>query len=80
MHHAAEAVDVSPASLVVVGIGVGFIALSNVIVKAIPPGHPLPANALGMAIGASLLLALDLLTGEPVGQPGAQSRRARIGS
>jgi drug/metabolite transporter (DMT)-like permease len=62
-------VDVPPASLVAVGIGVGFIALSGIIVKAIPPGHPLAANAVGMAIGASLLFVLAVVTGEPLVVP-----------
>jgi drug/metabolite transporter (DMT)-like permease len=53
------------ASLVAVGIGVCCIALGNVIVKQIPPGHPVAANAFGMAIGATVLLALALVAGEP---------------
>jgi drug/metabolite transporter (DMT)-like permease len=53
------------ASLVSILIGVSFIALSNVVVKQIPPGHPVAANALGMAIGAAVLLALALLAEEP---------------
>jgi phosphoribosylcarboxyaminoimidazole (NCAIR) mutase len=36
-----------------------------VTVKEIPPGHPVAANALGMAIGAAVLLALALLADEP---------------
>jgi drug/metabolite transporter (DMT)-like permease len=63
------AADVPLTSLLAVGIGVGFIALSNVIVKQIPPGHPVAANALGMAVGASVLLSLALVVGEPLTVP-----------
>ena len=40
-------------------------AESNVIVKRYPPGDPIVANAIGMLLGAALLLALSFVLGEP---------------
>ena len=42
---------------------------SVVIVKRLPPGDPVAANAIGMLIGGSLLLAVSLGTGEPLVLP-----------
>lgn len=50
-------------------IGAGFIAASGVIVKAIPPGHPVPANAFGMAVAAVALAALTAISGQPLAFP-----------
>jgi drug/metabolite transporter (DMT)-like permease len=40
------------------------IAESGVLIKRFPPGDPISANAIGMLLGASLLLGLSLITGE----------------
>ena len=40
------------------------IAETSVLVKRFPPGDPIVANSLAMPIGAALLLAISLLTGE----------------
>jgi O-acetylserine/cysteine efflux transporter len=40
------------------------IAATNVVVKRVPPGHPIPANAIGMAIGTLVLAPLSLVLGE----------------
>jgi drug/metabolite transporter (DMT)-like permease len=53
------------ASLLAVLVGVCFIALGNVIVKQIPPGHPVTANAFGMGLGAAVLLGLAVVVDEP---------------
>ncbi|CAN5616421.1 O-acetylserine/cysteine exporter [soil metagenome] len=45
--------------------GACFIAVSGVLVKQVPPGHPVAANALGMLIGALCLGALSAVAGEP---------------
>jgi len=41
------------------------IAEATVVVKRFPHSHPVANNAVAMAVGAALLLALSLLTGEP---------------
>jgi drug/metabolite transporter (DMT)-like permease len=56
---------VSPASIGAVIVGLCCIAVSNVVVKQVPPGHPVTANAFGMAIGSAVLLALAVLVDEP---------------
>ena len=40
-------------------------AESVVIVKRLPPGDPVAANALGMLLGGALLIAVSLVAGEP---------------
>jgi drug/metabolite transporter (DMT)-like permease len=57
------AVSVLPL-LAVVGAA-GCMATSNVIVKRSPRCHPLANNAIAMATGAAILLAVSLLAGEP---------------
>jgi len=57
--------SIPPAALVSVFAGAAFVALSSVIVKQIPPGHPVMANGFGMAIGAVALAILSLVVGEP---------------
>jgi drug/metabolite transporter (DMT)-like permease len=69
---------VSPASLVAVIVGLSFIALSNVVVKQLPPGHPVTANAFGMAIGSAVLLALAILVDEPRSVPESPSTWAAL--
>jgi drug/metabolite transporter (DMT)-like permease len=44
-------------------------AESVVIVKRLPPGDPVAANALGMLLGGSLLIAVSLVAGEPLALP-----------
>ncbi len=46
-----------------------FQAESVVIVKRLPPGDPVAANALGMLLGGSLLVAVSLVAGEPLVLP-----------
>ena len=57
--------DVPPAALLALLATVACIAESGVIVKRFPPGDPWMANAVGMAIGAALLVALSLVAAEP---------------
>jgi drug/metabolite transporter (DMT)-like permease len=44
-------------------------AESVVIVKRLPPGDPVAANALGMLLGGALLLAVSVAAGEPRAMP-----------
>ena len=41
-------------------------AESVVIVKRLPPGDPVAANAIGMLLGGALLVAVSLVTAEPL--------------
>jgi drug/metabolite transporter (DMT)-like permease len=41
-----------------------FMAETNVVAKLIPPGHPIPANLIGMAVGTIVLGAISLVVGE----------------
>ena len=44
-------------------------AESVVIVKRLPPGDPVAANAIGMLLGGALLVAVSLITGETLALP-----------
>ena len=44
-------------------------AESVVIVKRLPPGDPVAANAIGMLLGGTLLIAVSLVSQEPVALP-----------
>ena len=44
-------------------------AESVVIAKRVPPGNPVAANALGMLLGGSMLIAVSLVAGEPLVLP-----------
>jgi drug/metabolite transporter (DMT)-like permease len=64
----------SPASIPLVALGLLVLsalvaAEGGVLVKLIPPGDPVGANLVGMTIGAVLLAALSLVTGEPWALP-----------
>lgn len=51
-------------SLLLFLCGALAIAGTSVVAKRIPPGHPIPANGIGMAIGTLALGALSVLLGE----------------
>ena len=44
-------------------------AESGLVVKRFPPGDPVAANAIGMVIGAAMLAAIAVVTGEPFQMP-----------
>jgi drug/metabolite transporter (DMT)-like permease len=56
--------EVPLASLLLFLGGAVAIAATSVVAKRIPPGHPIPANAIGMAIGTLVLAPLSLALGE----------------
>jgi len=55
------------------------VAQTNVVVKRIPPGHPIAANAIGMAIGATVLAVLSLVVGESWALPTRPETWASVG-
>jgi drug/metabolite transporter (DMT)-like permease len=61
--------DVPLIALIALLAGAACLAQSGVVVKRFPPGHPVPANAIGMTLGGALLLAVSLVTGEPLVAP-----------
>jgi drug/metabolite transporter (DMT)-like permease len=58
--------DVPLASLVLIVLGTACIAEAGVIVKWTPRSDPFGTNAVAMATGAIVLLALTFVTGEPM--------------
>lgn len=61
--------DVPAASLVALLIGSFAISESTIVVKWFPRGDPAATNAVAMAVGAGLLLALSASIGEPLVAP-----------
>ena len=58
--------------LVAIGLllaGATFQAEQVVVVKRLPPGDPVSANAIGMLLGGTLLIGVSLVTGEPIVWP-----------
>jgi drug/metabolite transporter (DMT)-like permease len=70
--------DVPLAALLALLATVACIAESGVLVKRFPPGDPWMANAIGMAIGAVILLALSLVAGETATLPARPETIAAI--
>jgi drug/metabolite transporter (DMT)-like permease len=60
---------IPPERLAALFVGAAFIASSGVIVKQVPPGNPIAANGIGMAIGAVVLGTLAVLVGDPLALP-----------
>ena len=61
--------SVPPLSLLAVLGAVLCFAEATVLVRHFPPVHPLTANAVGMAIGAAILVALSVLLNESIALP-----------
>jgi drug/metabolite transporter (DMT)-like permease len=61
--------DVPVLALLAVLVGAFCFAETGVLVKRIPPGDPVAANAIGMLLGGGVLLAVSLLVGEPQALP-----------
>ncbi len=53
------------------------IAQAAVVVRAFPPVHPVTMNAVGMTVGAALLLALSALRGDRWTLPEQAETRSR---
>jgi drug/metabolite transporter (DMT)-like permease len=61
--------DVPVLALAAILVGAFCFAETGVLVKRVPPGDPISANAIGMLLGGGLLLAVSVLTGERQGLP-----------
>ena len=66
-------------SLLLVLVAAVAIAESAVIVKSIPRSDPFGTNAVAMLTGGALLLAISLLTAEPLGLPRQAQTWAAVG-
>jgi drug/metabolite transporter (DMT)-like permease len=60
-------------------VGAVAIAESNVVVKRLPRSHPVVNNSLAMGVGATLLLAVSLIAGEPQALPSSAGGLTALG-
>lgn len=65
--------DVSLVSVLAVVVAAAAAAESGIVLKLLPSAHPVMTNAIGMSVGAVLLLTLSLITGESWGLPESPS-------
>lgn len=61
--------DIPVAALVATFLAAFVAALSGIVVRGFPRSHPVATNAVGMVVGATILLALSLLARETVVLP-----------
>jgi drug/metabolite transporter (DMT)-like permease len=78
MSSGALAGDVSLVSVLAVVVAAAAAAESGIVLKLLPSAHPVVTNAIGMSVGAMLLLALSLVAGESWEMPVSPSVRASI--
>jgi drug/metabolite transporter (DMT)-like permease len=64
MSSGALAGDVALVSVLAVVVAAAAAAESGIVLKLLPSAHPVMTNAIGMSVGAVLLLSLSLATGE----------------
>jgi drug/metabolite transporter (DMT)-like permease len=65
--------DVSLLSVLAVVVAATAAAESGIVLKLLPSSHPVVTNAIGMSVGAVLLLVLSLVAGESWGSPESPS-------
>jgi drug/metabolite transporter (DMT)-like permease len=65
--------DVALISVLAVVAAATAAAESGIVLKLLPSAHPVVTNAVGMSVGAALLLALSLVTGEGWEPPASPS-------
>jgi drug/metabolite transporter (DMT)-like permease len=65
--------DVSVVSVLAVVVAAAAAAESGIVLKLLPSAHPVVTNAIGMSVGAALLLLLSLLAGESWQAPATPS-------
>ncbi len=70
--------DVSLVSVLAVLTAAAAAAESGIVLKLLPSAHPVVTNAIGMSVGAALLLVLSLVAGESWEMPVSPSVRAAI--
>ena len=73
MSSGALAGDVSVISVLAIVIAATAAAESGIVLKLLPSAHPVVTNAIGMSVGAVLLLVLSLLTRESWRAPSSPS-------
>jgi drug/metabolite transporter (DMT)-like permease len=56
--------DISLVSVLAVVVAAAAAAESGIVLKLLPSSHPVVTNAIGMSVGAVLLLVLSLVTGD----------------
>jgi drug/metabolite transporter (DMT)-like permease len=78
MSSGALAGDVSLVSVLAVVVAAAAAAESGIVLKLLPSAHPVVTNAIGMSVGAALLLVLSLVAGESWEMPVSPSVRAAI--
>jgi drug/metabolite transporter (DMT)-like permease len=78
MSSGALAGDVSLVSVLAVLTAAAAAAESGIVLKLLPSAHPVVTNAIGMSVGAALLLVLSLVAGESWEIPVSPSVRAAI--
>ena len=78
MSSGALAGDVSLVSVLAVLVAAGAAAESGIVLKLLPSAHPVVTNAIGMSVGAVLLLVLSSVAGESWEMPVSPSVRAAI--
>jgi len=66
-------------SLLLILVGIVFIAESGVILKWVPRSDPFATNAVAMLVGAAILLALSTVSGETWAIPTEQATWASLG-
>lgn len=71
--------DVPVLSLVFLLLGALSAALSGIVVKRFPKSHPISTNAVAMAVGATLLLVVSRIIGEPWHLPTLPGTWAALG-
>lgn len=65
--------DVSLSSVLAVVVAAAAAAESGIVLKLLPSAHPVVTNAIGMSVGAALLLPLSFLAGESWQAPATPS-------
>jgi drug/metabolite transporter (DMT)-like permease len=70
--------DVSPTSVLAVLVAAAAASESGIVLKLLPSAHPVVTNAIGMSVGAVLLLVLSSLVGESWVAPESPSVWAAI--
>jgi drug/metabolite transporter (DMT)-like permease len=70
--------DVSATSVLAVLVAAAAASESGIVLKLLPSAHPVVTNAIGMSVGAVLLLVLSSLVGESWMAPQSSSVRAAI--